>query len=272
MDIKKILIGKYQRNKILVALLITTVICLSIGIYYKNIKETKLTFHYAFKDSVDKNYKLFFQRSSEVDSDKKVVSEIFNYKVGSIVNLTKTKAYFIANLPDNELDKIYEYDFTTNEKKIIYNNESGKEILDLYLAGDKIYFLSDDKIILLNLKDLTTETLIERVNNTTMVNKNLPYSFSYNEFFNLKNNFLIISYDKCKFVKEKCKNDIGNFYYTLNLKNKEVKKYQNDEFPNELKEISDFSGLNKVYKRGIIYKYEKDKGNTNYNIRFFTQF
>jgi hypothetical protein len=92
-----------------------------------------------------------------------------------------------------------------------------------------------------------------------------------NEVINHREGELVLGWDGCKFSKEKCKYEGEYPTLIVNLDNKTTQKNTLEKLDAKYLEIKEFFGTNKVYRRGILRKYEKDEGNKNYNFRIFTQ-
>jgi len=255
MKIKSYLLGKFKRNKILFFLLFFGLVATLLGAYYNTIRESKTTYHYAFRDSKDKTQGLFFQRNTDRNEDKNVVKEIFLFKKGSIVSLTSTDAYFISD--SSKSDKVYKYNFNLETLTLFYENPKDNVILDLFLTNDTLFILEKSNLIKINLIN----------NNKEYIEiKNLGV---FNEFYEIKDQEMYLSYDNCKYIKESCNHEQTEKIFKINLTNREsgIVKIGETNFNQRT-----FFGTNKVYKLDTIKTYKDDEGNKNYNFRVFTQF
>jgi len=250
MKIKKYLKDKYSRNKILFFLLIALIPALIVGFYYNSVRDSKTITHFGVKNSPNKESEIFFQRSSDVNEDKKSLKDIFNYKFGTTVNLYGSSAYFIFN------ERIYQLDFNLQESKIIFE-KNDFVIDDVYLFNNNIYILGNSSLSYLNMNNLEF--------------KELAAGIVENEILNIKNNKVVLGYDKCKFEKDKCTNEINNLFTIFDLTTNETSRITTDN-ENDLISSDSFFGTNKVKRQGEFLKYPKDEGNKNYNLRIFTQF
>lgn len=252
---------KIKDHKILVVLFGLATIAIGVGFYYNLFRENKQTFHYTFRNGPNKEFNLFFQRVSDQPEEKNVVAEIFNFKYGSIVSLKDNKAYYILNSPYSETDQIYEYDFSSKEGRILYENKDNFIINDIYLLNNNLLILTNSKLMSLNLQNQSMSQIIETNFTETKIN----------EFINHKEGEIILGFDGCKFTKEKCKYEGDKPVMIVNLNFKSSEKSLLENLDSKYLEINEFFGTNKVYRRGILRKYDKDEGNKNYNFRIFTQ-
>jgi hypothetical protein len=264
--------GKFLRNKILFLLIFLSLIATSVGLYYNSVRDLKTTYHFAFKDGPEKEFKLFFQRASDVNEEKKVVNEIFNYNYSSIINFFDNQAYYVSNINGENIDKIYSYDFKVKEISVLFENPNNFIISDLFLYENRIYFIANENLYSFDMKNGEVRQLAERLNNVTMLNQNLPYAYSYNEFYTIYDNKVLLIYDNCKFVKEKCSREETPDIFVYDLNSNEISRTKISELDKNYVENKPFFGTNKLYRMGTLKRYTNDKGNENYNFRIFTQF
>jgi len=257
MKLKNYIFGKIKRNLILFVLIILGLFTSSLGFYYNLIRETKTTYHYAFRDSKDKTQSLFFQRNTDRNEDKNIIKSIFTYKKGSILNFSNNQVFYITD--DNKFDQIKMYDFDTNTSSFLLQNESKKILKDIYLVENSLLILTNNEIIILNLqnKDLNKLEI-----------KNLG---NFNEFFNKVGDEVYLRYDNCKFIIETCYHSDSAELLSVNLKSSETTNLKISEVSQEILNKPYF-GTNKIFKLGTLKKYTNDEGNKNYNFRIFTQF
>jgi hypothetical protein len=261
---KQVFKEKLKNNKILIVLICLSVILSLVGIYYNTFRENKQTFHFTTKNGPNKDYLLFFQRVSDQPEEKNVITESFYFKYGTVVNMSQNTAYYIFNSPYNEVDEIYEYNFESKEGKVIYNNPEKKEFNDILLNDNQLFILEKNSMSVFN---LITKN-IERFQDNIFENvKPIP-----NEFVNFIDDKIIMTFDECKFIKDKCKDLNEPKYYIYDTATQKIEPKNIKDVDKKYLEDSKFFGTNKVYRRGIIRKYEKDEGNLNYSIRIFTQF
>jgi len=260
MSLRSKFLIKISSNKILVILLGLFLLTAGIGFYYNQVRELKTTYHYTIKDGPDKEYRIFFERPSEIDEDKKVLEELFRFKYGTIINITPTKAYYISNQTETGMDKIYEYDFNLRQNRLVFSNPEEIDLQDAYLFNNKLTVLTKNKLIDINISDLQ------------IVEKQFSASSQINEILNIRNSEIIFGFDNCKFDKAECRFQFFNQVVVLNQNDNSQKIVPVENNMNEYFQDLDFWGTNKVYKLGNVARYEEDKGNRNYTLRMFTRF
>lgn len=251
MKISNYLNQKYLRNKILFYLFMIFFSTLTIGIYYNSIKDSKTIYHFGVRNSPEKDSEIFFQRASDINEDKKSINDVFKYKFGTTVNLSGSSAFYIFN------DSVYEYDFNLKESTKLFE-KSNFSIDDIYLHKGLIYLIGDSTLASFNLDS----------GEFTELSKGIVS----NEISNIKNESILLEFENCKFVVEKCINQNNNISEVFDLKNNQLNKVKTEEIDKQLNNIESFFGTNKAQRQGIFKKYTKDEGNKNYNLRIFTQF
>jgi len=258
MKFKNYILGKIKRNIILFILIILGLITTSLGFYYNLIRESKTTYHYTFRDSIDNTKGLFFLRNTDRNEDKNVIDSIFTYKKDTILNFTANKVYFISD--DANYDEVKVFDFDTKKDSFLFQNEDKETLKDTFLDKNFLLILSEKNLITINL---------ENKNNSKFEIKNLG---KFNEFFNKKGDEIFLRFDNCKFLPDPCYYEEPKELLSFNLKTTESRILKISDTEESVLKNKPYFGTNKIYKLGTLKKYKDDEGNKNYNFRIFTQF
>jgi hypothetical protein len=247
---------RLRRNKVLVILTITFFLTSALGYYYNLIKDFKTIFHYSFKPTADRSERIFFNRSSEFDENKEIREELFRYDPETIVNIYNEKAYFISN--QSGFHQIFSFNFVERDIELVFENSEKINVYDLFLTQNKLFILSTNKVIEVN---LLSSTLKELAFQTEI----------FKQFVNIDNNSIILSEINCSLRAKDCYKEFPPQLLVYNLTTQEISKIAQEESISKILEIKPYIGVNKIYRLGKLNYYKNEKEIKNYNLRFFTQ-
>lgn len=209
-------------------------------------------------------------------TDSEIIFE-GDYDIRSL-NISNNKMYFISlshqNLSENDSvnNKIYSMNFDGSEATVINDNEFANDYLDMYVVGNKIYYVGTDyNVYSMDLKGGNRQLEVE----------------SHNGFLAINNKYIVYYKEKegnedyITFIKSLNKNDereltnsrvntpdiYGDYVYYIN-ENAGISRINvNGGEPEVIREGSTYN-MN-IYNGNIYYLNYKDEANEDYTVCIF---